>query len=82
MAVRIRLKRTGRRNRPSFRFCVFDATTRRDGDPLEVLGSYNPIREDFEERVDIDEGKLHKWLNDGAKPTDNVRSILEKAEVL
>ncbi len=82
MAVRIRLKRTGRRNRPHFRFCVFNNTTRRDGEPLEVLGEYNPIKEEFEDRVDIDEDRLQDWMDDGAKPTDNVESILEKAGAL
>ncbi len=82
MAVRIRLKRTGRRNRPHFRFCVFDNTTRRDGEPLEVLGQYNPVKEDFEERVEIDEERLQSWIEDGAKPTKNVESILDKAGAL
>lgn len=82
MAVRIRLKRTGKRNHPHFRIGVYDATTRRDGDALEELGSYHPVREDFDERVNIDEDRLKHWIDNGAKPTDNLQSILEKAEVL
>lgn len=82
MAVRIRLKRTGKTNQPHFRFCVFDATTRRDGDPLEVLGHYDPTREDFSERITLDEDKLDDWMDDGAKPTQNVESLLRKADIL
>ncbi len=82
MAVRIRLKRTGRKNRPQFRICVFDKTTRRDGAPLEVLGQYDPIKDDFENRVDVDEDRLESWIDDGAKPTQNVKSILKKADKL
>lgn len=82
MAVRIRLKRTGRKNRPQFRICVFDNTTRRDGAPLEVLGHYDPIKEDFEDRVDVDEDRLEDWIDDGAKPTQSLESILKKADKL
>lgn len=82
MAVRIRLKRTGRRNRAHFRIGVYDATTRRDGEPIESLGSYHPEREDFDERLDVDEERLDHWIGNGAKPTDNLQSILEKAEIL
>lgn len=47
-----------------------------------MLGDYDPVEETFEDRVDIDEDRLQEWMNDGAKPTQNVESILEKAGAL
>ena len=81
MAVRIRLKRTGRRNRPFYRICVFDGRTRRDGAPVEELGSYNPRGESFEDKVVLKKARAHYWLGVGALPTETVASILRKAGV-
>ncbi|GJM20116.1 MAG: hypothetical protein DHS20C15_00310 [Planctomycetota bacterium] len=81
MAVRIRLKRTGRRNRPFYRICVFDGRTRRDGAPIEELGSYDPRGATFADKVQLKKVRAHHWLGVGALPTETVASILRKAGV-
>ena len=81
MAVRIRLKRTGRRNRPFYRICVFDGRTRRDGAPIEELGSYDPRGATFADKVRLKKVRAHHWLGVGALPTETVASILRKSGV-
>ncbi|MCB9899460.1 MAG: 30S ribosomal protein S16 [Planctomycetes bacterium] len=81
MAVKIRLKRIGRKNRPFYRICVMDARTRRDGQPIEELGSYDPRGESFEKKVILDKPRAHHWLQVGAQPSETVASILRKAGV-
>ena len=75
MATRIRLKRMGRKNRPAFRICVFDSRTRRDGPPVEELGSYDPSRKAWAEKVQLDADRARYWLGVGALPSETVRSI-------
>jgi len=81
MAVRIRLKRTGRRNRAFYRVCVFDSRTRRDGAPVEELGSYDPRGETLETKVRIDKRRAHYWLTVGALPSETVASLLKSLDV-
>jgi small subunit ribosomal protein S16 len=76
MAVRIRLKRMGRRNRPFYRMCVFDGRTRRDGQPVEELGSYDPRGETTEQKLQINRKRAHYWLTVGALPSETCRSLL------
>ncbi len=78
MAVRIRLKRTGRRNRPFYRICVFDGRTRRDGAPVEELGSYDPRGADWDQKVKLKRQRAHYWLTVGAQPSETVASILRR----
>lgn len=78
MAARIRLKRTGRRNRPYYRICVFDARTRRDGAPVEELGSYDPRARTFEEKVSLKMQRAHYWLTVGAQPSETVSSFFKR----
>ncbi|MDG2148934.1 MAG: 30S ribosomal protein S16 [Planctomycetota bacterium] len=78
MAVRIRLKRTGRRNRPFYRICVFDSRTRRDGKPIEELGSYDPRGDDWTQKVKLKRARAHHWLTVGALPSETVGSILRR----
>jgi small subunit ribosomal protein S16 len=75
MAVRIRLTRYGKRNRPSFRIAVFDSRTRRDGRYLENLGLYDPIAKDDAKKVTIDAGRLQHWVAQGALPTPKLGKI-------
>ncbi|HZL99520.1 MAG TPA: 30S ribosomal protein S16 [Planctomycetota bacterium] len=75
MATRIRLKRMGRKNRPAFRICVFDSRTRRDGPPVEELGSYDPARKAWAEKVKLNSERASYWLGVGALPSETVRSI-------
>ncbi len=78
MAVRIRLSRFGRKNRPYFRFGAFDSRTRRDGPPLEYLGHYDPLVAEFDKGVAIDVDRVRWWLDHGAKVSDTVASFLKR----
>ena len=78
MAVKIRLKRTGRRNRPFYRICVFDGRTRRDGAPVEELGAYDPRATSWAEKVTLNRPRAHYWLTVGAQPSETVNSILKR----
>ncbi|HTE06399.1 MAG TPA: 30S ribosomal protein S16 [Planctomycetota bacterium] len=81
MAARIRLKRIGRKNRPAYRICVFDARTRRDGAPIEELGSYNPQGKSIDDKVVLDKVRALHWLSVGAQPSDTVASFFRKLGV-
>ena len=72
--LKIRLRRTGSRNQPSFRVVVADARAARDGAFVDYLGHYNPRTEPA--TVVIDEEKALKWLRQGAQPSDAVRQLL------
>ncbi len=77
MAVRLRLKRTGRRNRPFYRIGAFHHTRRRDGAPIEDLGWYDPIVKDRAKGFRLNEERARYWLSVGAKPSETVRSMLK-----
>ena len=81
MAVKIRLKRIGRRNHPFYRVCVFDGRTRRDGAPIEELGSYDPHAKTFAEKVSLKAERAAYWLSVGAQPSETVASLLKHAGV-
>ena len=78
MAVRIRLKRVGRRHRPSFRLAAVDRRRARDSRVIEELGSYNPIDPVEDRRVVLKRDRIEYWLSVGALPSDTVRRLLEK----
>ena len=80
MAVKLRLKRMGSKQKPFYRIVAADARSPRDGRFIETVGTYNPIRKPAE--VTVDEEKALKWLNNGAIPTDTVRSILSKEGIM
>lgn len=80
MAVKIRLTRMGKKKNPFYRIVVADERSRRDGAPIEEIGYYNPMTNPADVKIDAD--KATKWLNNGAQPTDTVRSLLKKAEIL
>jgi small subunit ribosomal protein S16 len=77
MAMKLRLTRMGSKKRPFYRIVALDSRKRRDGRALEYLGYYNPMTEPPE--VSVDTEKARKWLDQGAKPSNTVRSLLEKA---
>jgi len=81
MAVRIRLSRVGRRNDPYFRIAVYDGRTRRDGEYLEQLGTYNP-RAKPEQKVRIDKVRYDHWVSKGALPTEALERILKHVQVI
>ena len=78
MAVVIRMKRTGRRNRPCYRITVADSRSPRDGKFIENLGLYDPVSPNTEAQVTLDVERAKHWLSQGATPSDTVRSILKK----
>lgn len=82
MAVVIRMKRTGRRNRPCYRISVCDSRSPRDGRTLETIGLYDPISPDPERREIVKVERAKAWLAKGALPSETVRSILKRAGAL
>ena len=78
MAVRIRLKRMGRRHRPFYRISVMDAQTQRDGRSIEDVGHYDPMVPDKSQRVKVDLDRIDHWLSVGAKPTEKVAVLIKK----
>ncbi len=80
MAVKIRLTRMGAKKRPTYRIVASDSRRPRDGEYLELIGTYNPVAVPAE--VKIDEEKALKWLNTGAIPSDTVRSLFSKAGIM
>ena len=79
--VRIRLTRCGRRNKAYWRIGAFDSRTRRDGVPIEYLGSYDPHQEKEENKVSVKQDRVQYWLSKGAQPTETVTKLLRKAGV-
>ena len=80
MAVKLRLKRMGSKQKPFYRIVAADSRSPRDGKFIETVGTYNPIK--GKEVVTIDEEKALKWLSMGAQPTDTVRSILSNEGIM
>jgi len=80
MAVKLRLKRGGSKQRPFYRIVAADARSPRDGRFIDTIGTYNPIPTNYE--VNIDEEKAIYWLSNGAQPTDTVRSLLSKKGIM
>ena len=78
VAVRIRLKRVGRRHRPSYRLAAFDGRRARDSKVIEELGSFDPITTDADRQVVLNRERIEYWLSVGAQPSDTVRTILKK----
>lgn len=79
MAVKLRLKRMGSKQRPFYRIVAADSRSPRDGRFIETVGTYDPIKKT--DNVTVDEEKALKWLNNGAQPTDTVRSILSQVGI-
>lgn len=79
MAMKLRLTRLGSKKRPFYRIVAMDSANRRDGRALEYLGYYNPMVDPAEIKVDSE--KVRSWLARGAKPSDTVRALLQKAGV-
>ncbi|GLY10513.1 MULTISPECIES: 30S ribosomal protein S16 [Bacillus] len=80
MAVKIRLKRMGSKRAPFYRIVVADSRSPRDGRQIETVGTYNPISQPAE--VKIDEELALKWLQNGAKPSDTVRNLFSKQGIM
>ena len=78
--VKIRLKRMGAKKAPFYRIVVADSRSPRDGRFIAQLGTYNPLTNPAE--IKINEEETLKWLSNGAMPTDTVRNILSKAGIM
>lgn len=76
MAVRIRLARGGRKKRPFYRIVVCSSESPRDGRFIEKIGTYNPLMEIAEVKINAE--RLKYWIQQGAKPTDTVASLIRK----
>lgn len=80
MAVKIRLTRLGDKKSPFYRVVVADSKSPRDGKYIDLLGTYNPLTNPAE--IKIDNAKATEWLKKGATPTETAKSILVKSGVL
>ena len=74
--VKIRLTRLGAHKRPFYRVVVADSRERRDGPFIEILGTYDPLKEPSEIKLDMEKAKL--WLQRGAQPTDIVKKLMQR----
>ena len=80
MAVKIRLKRMGAKKTPFYRVVVADERAPRDGKFIEEIGYYNPLTDPADIKINAE--KATKWINNGAQPTETVRTLLKKAEII
>ena len=78
--VKIRLTRTGAKKAPSYRVVVADSRYPRDGRFIDIIGTYNPMVDPAEVKIDAEKAK--KWLGNGAQPTETVRSLLKKSGII
>ena len=77
MAVKLRLTRIGAKKNPCYRVVAADSRFPRDGRFIEILGTYNPMVEPAEIKIDAE--KAQKWIKNGAQPTDTVKALLKKS---
>ena len=79
MAVAIRLRREGSKHRPFFRIIVADSRTRRDGRFIDQIGTYDPLQDKNNSKVDL--AKADEWIGKGAQPSETVASLIRKARM-
>lgn len=75
--VKIRLTRIGAHKRPFYRVVVADSRARRNGPFIEILGTYDPLKDPSEIKLDLEKAKL--WLKQGAQPTDIAKKLMQRA---
>jgi small subunit ribosomal protein S16 len=75
--VKIRLTRLGAHKKPFYRLIVADSRSRRDGPFIEILGTYDPLKEPSEIKIDLEKARF--WLQKGAQPTDTAKRLMQKA---
>ena len=80
MATKIRLKRMGKKFYAFYRVVIMDSRTKRDGRAIEEIGTYDPLTNPVTIKVDGERAKY--WIGNGDQPTETVRALLKKAEVL
>ena len=76
--VKIRLQRAGAKKAPYYHIVVADSRSPRDGRIVEQIGSYDPMTNSA--TIKLDKEKVEKWIKNGAKPTDTVKALIEKAK--
>ncbi len=81
MAVKLRLKRFGRRHRSFFRLNAMDIHSPRDGRVIEELGWYDPNAQETDKRSSLNRERIEYWLSQGAQPSDTVRDLLKRSGV-
>lgn len=80
MAVKMRLTRLGDKKSPFYRIVIIDSRKARDGEYLDLVGTYNPITQPAEIKLNVE--KIKDWLSKGVQPTDTVKGILVKEGLL
>ncbi len=75
--VKIRLQRMGKKKAPFYHVVVADSKSPRDGKIIEKIGTYNPMTDPA--TIELDNEKVATWIKNGAKPTDTVKALIEKA---
>lgn len=75
--VKIRLQRVGKKKAPFYHVVVADSRSPRDGKIVEKVGTYNPMTDPA--TIELDNEKVAQWIKNGAKPTDTVKALIEKA---
>lgn len=78
MAVKIRMKKMGRKHRPFFRVCAVDSRAPRDGRVIEELGTYDPMVPETDARVSLKSERIDYWLGVGAQPSPKVAVFIKK----
>lgn len=81
MAVRLRLKRIGRRHRPFYRVAAVDRRKARDSRVIEELGHYDPTNADESKQVTLKAERIEYWLSVGAQPSDTVRNLIKRCGI-
>ena len=79
MAVVLRLQRIGKRTQPHYRIVAINKTSGSNGQPLEIIGHYNPKAEKDKEKVTINSVRLESWVKNGAKPSETLASLIKRA---
>ncbi|MDG2389486.1 MAG: 30S ribosomal protein S16 [Planctomycetaceae bacterium] len=80
MAVRIRMKRMGRKHRPFYRICVMDSRKPRDGKAIEEVGTYDTSVVEKSQRVTLNLERIDYWMSVGAQPSENVKTLIKKVK--
>ena len=80
MAVKLRLTRMGKTKQPTYRVVAIDSRTKRDGEYIELIGTYNPLTKPA--TISLNEEVALKWLSRGAIPSDTVKNLLRDAGIM
>lgn len=78
MAVRLRLQRMGKPKRAYYRVVAVEQKSKRNGEPIEILGQYDPVAQENKLKVNMD--RINYWLGTGAKPSETVAALIKKTQ--